>query len=106
MFVGIDFPSLFEGDNFTIRRATGHNMYDPESLISGAEIAAGMTYTNSRRNWMSEQHYLNAAAGLIACESILRNAPRVLVNIPSLNLTQYVGRVAYPKHYDNFTEKR
>ena len=75
-FVGIDFPSLFDRDNFALRRATG-NMFDPESLISGKEIHAGMTYRNSTRAWDSEDHYLKAVTGEINTEEILRTAPRV-----------------------------
>ena len=41
MLVGIDFPSLFTHDNFTSRRTTGCNLYDPESLLTGFEIGAG-----------------------------------------------------------------
>jgi hypothetical protein len=29
MIAGIDFQSLFNQDNFRLRRATGHNMQDP-----------------------------------------------------------------------------
>jgi hypothetical protein len=57
MFSGIDFPGLFESDNFTSRRTTGNNLHDPESLITGGEAALGFTYTNSRRNWVDEWDY-------------------------------------------------
>ncbi len=77
--VGVDFPSRFNSDNFTSRRTTGHNMPDPESLISGAEISRGMTYRNSRRNWRDESHYLAAVSGELTTEQILEQAPRVLV---------------------------
>lgn len=73
MFVGKDFPSLFDADNFTMRRTTGHNMHDPESLISGAEIAKGLTYTNSKRLWLSETHYLAAVTGLITPVTSMTN---------------------------------
>ena len=43
MFVGVDFPSLFDKDNFTLRRTTGHNMHDPESFITGRELEQGLT---------------------------------------------------------------
>ena len=59
-FAGFDFPNCFTRDNFTSRRTTGHNMHDPESLISGAELARGLTYTNSRRAWRNEAQYLAA----------------------------------------------
>jgi len=38
---GRDFECLFEQDNFAPRRTTGNNLYDPESLITGAELARG-----------------------------------------------------------------
>jgi hypothetical protein len=81
-FAGIDFPSMFESDNFVSRRTTGHNMFDPESLISGAEIARGFTYTNSKRAWQSEAHYRSAVMGDIDTNAILKSAPRVCL-IPS-----------------------
>lgn len=79
MFAGIDFPSRFDKDNFTSRRTTGHNMYDPESLIDGDEINHGMTYTNSKRNWRDEKHYLDAVLGNISVEEILNFAPRKFI---------------------------
>lgn len=81
MIVGLDFPSLFTGDNFNQRRAAcvGAGVaYDPESLISGAELAKGLSYDNSSRNWISEEHYHNAVAGKLTTEEILEGAPRVL----------------------------
>ena len=50
---GIDFAGNFEKDNFASRRTTGNNMYDPESLITGAELAAGLTYKNSGQAMVS-----------------------------------------------------
>lgn len=79
MFAGIDFPSLFDKDNFTLRRTTGHNMHDPESFITGGELAKGLTYTNSKRKWANENHYLAAVAGLITPEEIAKTAPRAFV---------------------------
>jgi hypothetical protein len=63
MQAGVDFPSLFAQDNFTSRRTTGHNIYDPESLITGAEVAEGLSYDNSHREWMAEHMYLEACSG-------------------------------------------
>jgi hypothetical protein len=78
-FAGIDFLSLFDKDNFTLRRTTGHNMFDPESLISSAEINNGMDFKNSRRAWKSEAHYTHAVTGTINTSEILRSAPRVFL---------------------------
>ena len=77
-FTGTDFPSKFDHDNFVSRRTTGHNMFDPESLISGKEIAEGLTYRNSTRSWWNQEHYLSAVQGDFTTEQILEFAPRVL----------------------------
>lgn len=81
MFVGIDFPSLFEQDNYELRHTTGHNMLDPESLISGEELAKGLNYKNSKRWWASKESYLRAVSGEVSTDDILRDAPRVLLPI-------------------------
>jgi hypothetical protein len=78
-FAGIDFPSLFDKDNFTLRRTTGHNMFDPESLISDEEIAHGMDFKNSKRAWRHEAHYIDAVTGTINTTEVLRTAPRVFL---------------------------
>jgi len=67
---------LFAEDNFTKRRTTGHNMFDPESLISGEEAAKGMTYDNSRRVWPDTDTELDAIEGRISTDEVLRVAPR------------------------------
>lgn len=85
MFSGIDFSSLHDGDNFAVRRSnsfSGGVPYDPESLISGSEIAnlehlTGDKYARSKRNWPSEAVYLAAVAGQYTTEEILAIAPRV-----------------------------
>jgi hypothetical protein len=81
MIAGVDFPSLFVKDNFTSRRTTGHNLLDPDSLISGAEIAAGLTYHNSSRNWNDHAHYIAACSGQITTEQVLASAPRIHLSI-------------------------
>ena len=81
MIAGRDFPSAFEKDNFVERRSIG-NRYDPESLITQAEIDAGFTYKNSRRNWANEKHYQSATDGYMTIDEILRTAPRVFVTEP------------------------
>ena len=77
MFAGVDFPSKFTEDNFTSRRTTGHNMNDPESLISGKELEQGFSYSNSSRNWSREEQYLQAVRGDISWDEVLKTAPRV-----------------------------
>ena len=67
MISGTDFPVLSKPS------------YDPECLLSGQESMAGLTYTNSRRDWPSEGTYLDACHRLITPDEILRVAPRTLV---------------------------
>jgi hypothetical protein len=76
MQVSVNFPSQFDKDNFTSRRTTGHNLYDPEALITGKEIAQGFTYKNSTRKWASESHYLDAVSHHLTPEQIAETAPR------------------------------
>ena len=70
--------SLFEQDNYALRHFTGHNMLDPESLITGAEIAEGMTYGNSHRDWLSKHSYRRACSGEMSTHDVIIVAPRVL----------------------------
>jgi hypothetical protein len=73
----VDFPSLFDADNYSARHVTGHNMLDPESLITGRELAEGMTYENSHREWASEEQYWLACAGTVPTEKLVKLWPRV-----------------------------
>jgi hypothetical protein len=68
----------FGGDNFATRRTTGHNMYDPDSLLTGAEIARGFDYTDPRV-YESQELYDRMVSGAIPVESIPALAPRVHV---------------------------
>ncbi len=99
-FAGIDFPSRFDNDNFTSRRTTGHNMFDPESLISGKELAQGMTYQNSKRGWHNEKWYLAAVSGDLTTDEILEIAPRVW----SLHLGNPKARTFIPNRLEQFQE--
>lgn len=67
---------LFGQDNFTQRRTTGNNLYDPESLLTGAEVEAGLGYQD-KRMWPSTQVFLEAVAGKFPPEMIPGIAPRV-----------------------------
>ena len=96
MFVGINFPSRFDKDNFTSRRTTGHNMYDPESLISGEEIEAGLTYLNSKRYWADEKHYLSAVDGTLSPDEILATAPRVRTGVHPITGKTVSASILYP----------
>lgn len=92
-----DFPSLFNGDNFTSRRTTGHNLYDPECLITGAEINKGMTYVNSKRNWPSQADYLAAVSTDIPNGHVPIIAPRRLTReaINHLSIQHELGMREY-----------
>jgi hypothetical protein len=77
MRAGKDFPDIFTADNYTLRHATGHNMRDPESLITGREIARGLNYDNSHREYDNEGVYLSACSGEERSEFIELCNPRV-----------------------------
>ena len=66
----------FEGDNFTSRRTTGHNLFDPESLITGEEEAKGFTYLNSRRQYPSDEVREQICRGDIPASEVPTIAPR------------------------------
>ena len=76
--------TYFATDNFTTRRTTGHNMLDPESLMTGAELAAGFTYTNSHRHFDSQSLYDAVVSGDIPADQGPLRAPRVLNAQPAL----------------------
>ena len=105
-FTGTDFPSKFDHDNFVSRRTTGHNMFDPESLISGKEIAEGLTYRNSTRSWRNQKHYLSAVQGDLTTEEILEFAPRILRPFDTyLRLEHWANALAPRRSYlDAFYE--
>jgi hypothetical protein len=67
----------FTKDNYALRHTTGHNMLDPESLLTGAEIARGFTYDNSHRDYLRESAYLSCISGEVPTELIPYIAPRV-----------------------------
>lgn len=73
--------NYFEEDNFAARRSGAGennygNAYDPESLITGGEVAAGLTYED-KRVFPDEETYRRAVAGEIRPEDIPGVAPRV-----------------------------
>jgi hypothetical protein len=75
----MDITKHFEGDNFSERRASivgAGNAYDPDSLLTGDEVAKGMTYDNSYRDYPSQSEYDRIITGQVPTEEILRIAPR------------------------------
>lgn len=97
LFAGRDFPSYFEQDLFSLRRSgtafASGNPYDPESLLTGGEVAQGFDYANSRRNWPDETTYLTAVQGELSKDEILRMAPRAFLQ-PVTNVEFFNGRCA------------
>jgi hypothetical protein len=77
MRAGKNFPDLFAADNYALRHSTGHNMLDPESLITGREIANGLTYDNSHRDYVSQGAYLRVVSGEIETQRLVIVAPRM-----------------------------
>lgn len=81
-------PNYFAQDNFAERRSGGSEAYgvhyDPESLLTGAEAAAGLTYKD-KRIWPDSDTYRAAVAGRISPELIPSIAPRVRIVTAGLN---------------------
>jgi len=81
LVAGRDFPSRFVDDNIKFRRSVG-NWFDPDSLITGAELKRGFTYKNSKRGWLSVEDYHLATEGQLTREQILMVGPRVFLDQP------------------------
>lgn len=86
---GVDFVGFFEKDNFTARRTTGHNMFDPESFITGAELEHGFTYSNSARTYPSFEAYVEAVTGVFTPAEIETKFPRKLVEEVEVSAEDY-----------------
>jgi hypothetical protein len=73
--------TYFSQDNFSTRRnnsPSAGNGFDPESLITGAEVNAGFSYTNSHRAYPDQATYDALVAGDIPASRVAEVAPRVL----------------------------
>lgn len=71
----------FDKDLFTARRSGAGvsnygNPYDPESLITGGEVAQGLTYAD-KRSWPNQAEYDRAVSGEIPTDQLPSIAPRV-----------------------------
>ena len=87
--------TYFAQDNFSSRRTTGHNMLDPESFITGAELAQGFTYSNSHRAFDSQSLYDAVVSGDIAADLVPLFAPRVFnVSTPAIGKSAIVAAAA------------
>jgi hypothetical protein len=74
----VDAKETFAQDNFTSRRTTGHNLFDPDSLLTGAEEAQGLTYTNSSRKFPDVETREAVIRGEVSQADIVRLYPRTL----------------------------
>ncbi len=86
-------PNYFQTDNFRERRNSGESAgvrYDPESLLTGAEEAAGLGY-HDKRVWPDAETYRLATEGKLTSEQIAQIAPRVRVapKAPASNLSPF-----------------
>ncbi len=120
---GRDFPSYFTDDLFSVRRGGGQqgvkdapantgklvffagNPYDPNSLLTGAEMACGLDYGNSVRTWPSYEAYIDAVSGNWTTERVEREAPRVHKNSarlhkPVVTRPNVRGTVTYTDYCD------
>ncbi len=80
--------NYFQGDTFAERRnATSFAgvAHDPESLLTGSEIAAGLTYAD-RRQWPDEATYRAAVEGRLTPEQVASVAPRIRTR-PAVHVT-------------------
>lgn len=74
----VDAKETFAKDNFTSRRTTGHNLFDPDSLLSGAEESQGLTYGNSSRKFPDVETREAVIRGEVSQADILQLYPRTL----------------------------
>lgn len=68
----------FTEDNFRQRRNSDESTgvaYNPESLITGGEVAAGVA--ECPRYWPDEETYKLAAAGKLTSEKVVELGPRI-----------------------------
>ena len=89
MIAGRDFPDFFARDLFALRRGgtqgrtdehndtglffTAGNPWNPESLLIGSELEAGLY---GPRNWPDYDTYQRAVRGELTVDETLRVAPR------------------------------
>jgi len=64
-------------DVFATTTKPSDAIYDPESLITGEEIARGFTYDNSTRNYAGPYSYKQATRGVWTPEQVAEQFPRV-----------------------------
>jgi hypothetical protein len=67
---------LFQEDNFSSRRTTGCNMYDPESLLTGKEIENGLGYADKRDYSAWPGLYTDIVEGRVKASDVPLIAPR------------------------------
>ena len=104
-----EFQELSTEDNSGTRRTSGVHLFDPESLLTGAEIAAGLGYLD-KRQYPSDEVYQKICAGEIPQAEIPTLAPRVrstladrlaLIGVDSSGNSSKVGS---PERYNELLE--
>lgn len=81
--------NYFQGDTFAERRNATPSAgvaYDPESLLTGSEEAAGLTYRD-KRVWPDQETYRRALEGRLTPEQVAAVAPRVKIAAPTVHAT-------------------
>lgn len=73
----VEVETSFENDNFTSRRTTGHNLFDPDSLITGEETDQGLTYNNSHRKFPDAETRERVVRGEVSQADVAKLYPRV-----------------------------
>lgn len=99
--------SHFTADNFVERRANSigaGNAFDPDSLITGWEIAHGFTYTNSHRDYPGQATYDAIVAGQVPVDQVPLIAPRVFNAVPLTDPSRdaYAADVRQGQFSDSF----
>lgn len=82
----------FDQDNFRERRASQNGAgvaYDPDSLITGTEVEAGLDYENSTRSFDTPKHDKQAKQGKLSTRKVLQFGPRTLKPDHALNTSEH-----------------
>ena len=90
----------FAQDNFIERRNSSPAAgvaYDPDSLLTGAEQAAGLGYRD-KREWPSPEAYQDAVAGKLTPDQVAEIAPRrkAIPELKPIHVTLGTPEPAFP----------
>lgn len=67
-------------------------LFDPDGLITGAELEQGFTFWNSKRVYRDQEHYNQAVGGYIAVDDIPAECPRIFHHIAPEDTQSYLIR--------------